>query len=60
MAKRIRGLEAEADYTEWAVEYEVNGEAYTYEAKDEAEARAIAGKHGGRVLVRCVFETSWA
>jgi len=44
-------------WTEWAVEFDDDG--IVDWGTDEAEARAMAKREGGRLLVRKVFETSW-
>lgn len=60
MAKQIKELDVAAEYTEWAVEYTLDGELCGFEADDENDARLIQAAVGGKLLVRKVFETTWA
>lgn len=61
MAKRIKGLEVETEYMEYAVEYDLNGETFVTEpVDDEGMARLMRCALYGRVLTRYVFETAWA
>ena len=45
---------------EYAVEYELGSVYRTEPTSDEKEARAWVDALGGKLLVRKVFETSWA
>jgi hypothetical protein len=61
VAKRIKELEIEAEYTEYAVEYSINGEdGFLISCDDEEEARQYRAALDGRIVMRSVFETSWA
>jgi hypothetical protein len=60
MAKRIASPDTGTQWDEYAVEYEMNGETFTYEARDETEARIVRAAVNGRLMVRSVFETPWA
>jgi hypothetical protein len=46
-------------HTEYAVEYEVDGDTFMYEAEDEDDARRVRAAVDGRLLVRQVFEATW-
>lgn len=65
MAKQIKGgngqvLDVEAEYVEFGVEYDLDGETFVTQSESEDDARLMRACLNGTLVVRTVYETAWA